>query len=90
MDGTWKKQKVLTLLPDGKTIAIVNDNDFGVAVSTDNDKNITDLTYDSVTKKWTLDSVEIPTNVKFSANSPAERKNVIWLFTISDLNKLLK
>ena len=88
----WDMEKAegLTLLPDGKTIAIVNDNDFGVAVSTDNDKNITDLNYDSITKQWTLDSVEMPTNVKFSPNSPAERKNVIWLFTLSDLNKLLK
>lgn len=88
----WDMEKAegLTLLPDGKTIAIVNDNDFGVAISTDHGENISDLSYDSETKKWTLDSKEIPTNVTFSANSPAERKNVIWLFTISDFNKLVK
>ena len=88
----WDMEKAegLTLLPDGKTIAIVNDNDFGVAVSTDHGEGITDLTYDAASKKWTLDSKEIPTNVSFSANSPAERKNVIWLFTLSNLNKLLK
>lgn len=88
----WDMEKAegLTLLPDGKTIAIVNDNDFGVAVSTDHGENISDLSYNSESKKWTLDSKEIPTNVTFSANSPAERKNVIWLFTISDFNKLVK
>ncbi|MGM0881355.1 MAG: esterase-like activity of phytase family protein [Bacillota bacterium] len=88
----WDMEKAegLTLLPDGKTIAIVNDNDFGVAVSTDNGEDITDLSYDSATKQWSLDSQVIPTNVQFSVNSPAERKNVIWLFTISDLHKQLK
>ncbi|MES1038293.1 esterase-like activity of phytase family protein [Peribacillus simplex] len=88
----WDMEKAegLTLLPDRKTLAIVNDNDFGVAVSTDNGEKITDLSYDSLTKKWTLDSKEIPTNVKFSANSPTERKNVVWLFTIPELTKLLK
>ena len=85
-----EKAEGLTLLPDRKTIAIVNDNDFGVAVSNDNGKGITDLNYDALTKKWTLDSKETPTNVSFSANSPAERKNAIWFFTISDFNKLLK
>jgi hypothetical protein len=88
----WDKEKAegLTLLPDGKTLAIVNDNDFGAAVSTDNGEDITDLSYDSATKQWTLDSKVIPTNVQFSVNSPAERQNVIWLFTISDLHKQLK
>lgn len=88
----WDMEKAegITLLPDHKTIAIVNDNDFGVAVSTDHGENITDLNYDAETKKWTLNNKEMLTNVKFSANSPAEGKNVIWLFAISDLNKMVK
>lgn len=88
----WDMEKAegLTLLPDRNTLAIVNDNDFGVATSTDNGEKIDDLTYDALTKQWSLGSKVIPTNAKYGVNSPAERKNVLWLVTIPGLSKQLK
>ncbi|KMT22892.1 esterase-like activity of phytase family protein [Clostridium cylindrosporum] len=86
----WDKEKVegMCVLPDKKSIAIVNDNDFGMAVDVNDpsveNADITDYVYDSKTKKYTYEGKEANAKISFVKNSIEERNPVLWLI---DMNK---
>lgn len=82
---TTEKAEGITMLPDKKTIAIINDNDFEIAVSaTDeegNDVSITDYTYDADTKKLSVDGKESNLNISLVKN---QEESELWTIELKD------
>ena len=86
----WNIEKAegLALLPDRRTIAVVNDNDFGMDIAvTDKkavDPDVPDYTYDSDKKVMIYNKDKSVHKVKFSLkkNAPAEQESQIWFFTL--------
>ena len=94
----WNIEKAegLALLPDRKTIAVVNDNDFGMDIDVKDpavaDPEVSDYTYDSDKKAMIYDKDNKVHDVKISLkkNAPAEQESQIWFFTFARncLNKI--
>lgn len=86
----WNIEKAegLALLPDRKTIAVVNDNDFGMDIDVKDpavaDPEVSDYTYDSDKKAMIYDKDNKVHDVKISLkkNAPAEQESQIWFFTL--------
>lgn len=78
---TDEKTEGICLFNDNKTIVIINDNDFGVVIDAkdNNDKNIdiTDYTYDSDKKIFSLDN-KINTDIEFNIKQNSEPAE-IWI-----------
>lgn len=75
-------------MPDRKTIAVVNDNDFGMDIDVKDpavaDPEVSDYTYDSDKKAMIYDKDNKVHDVKISLkkNAPAEQESQIWFFTL--------
>lgn len=82
----WTAEKAEGIcMTDKNTIAVINDNDFGIAtVATDaknNNVDVTDYVYNAKTGKYTLDGVEADISVSIKENTePAQ----IWLFKTNE------
>ena len=81
---TAEKAEGLTILPDGQTLAVINDNDFGVAVDLKDSKNkkaeITDYVFED--GKFTLDGKSADPMIKLVPNSKEERKTDLFLIKL--------
>lgn len=82
---TAEKAEGICLLPDNKTVAVINDNDFGLVTKTTDAENkeadITDYVYHTETGTYTLDGNEAsPVTVLGENTEPAQ----IWMFTMSE------
>ena len=87
-----EKAEGLTILPDGKTIAVVNDNDFGIATKIEDpdhiDSEMEDYIYDGNKKEFTYKGKTAPkAKVIMTQNSKSERESKIWLF---EMDKKIK
>ena len=87
-----EKAEGLTVLPDGKTIAVVNDNDFGIATKIEDpdhlDSEMEDYIYDGNKKEFTYKGKTAPkAKVIMTQNSKSERESKIWLF---EMDKKIK
>ena len=86
-ENGWIAEKAegITMLPDKKTIALINDNDFEIAVSaTDengNDVSIDDYTYDANTKKLSVDGNESNLNISLVKN---KEESELWTIELKD------
>ena len=82
---TTEKAEGITMLTDKKTIAIINDNDFEIAVSaTDengNDVNIADYTYDVDTNKLSVYGKESNFNIPLIKN---QEESELWTIELKD------
>ncbi len=85
----WNIEKAegLALLPDRKTIAVVNDNDFGIAINVKDNQvkqaDVSDYTYDSNKKVFLYkDNTVHPIKLGLKQNAPTERESQIWFFTL--------
>jgi len=85
----WTAEKAEGIcMTDKNTIAVINDNDFGIAtLATDAENNnvdITDYVYNAETGKYTLDGVDANINVSIEENTePAQ----IWIFKANEDSK---
>lgn len=86
----WNIEKAegLALLPDRRTIAVVNDNDFGIDIAVQDAKapsaDVSDYTYDSDKKVMIYNKDKSVHKVKLSLkkNAPSEQESQIWFFTL--------
>lgn len=86
----WNIEKAegLALLPDRRTIAVVNDNDFGMDIAVQDPKapsaDVSDYTYDSDKKVMIYNKDKTVHKVKLSLkkNAPSEQESQIWFFTL--------
>ncbi len=78
----WTAEKAEGIcMADGNTIAVINDNDFGIVTvaedPTNEDCDITDYVYDAETGTYSLDGTEASPQISIGENTePAQ----IWLF----------
>ena len=88
----WNIEKAegLTLLPDRRTLAVVNDNDFGIAVKVTDPQaaksDVEDYTYDSNAATYTYKdgSNHKAVSLSLTQNAPEEQQNQIWFFTLPE------
>lgn len=86
----WNIEKAegLVLLPDRRTIAVVNDNDFGMDIDVQDPKvpsaGVSDYTYDSDKKVMIYDKDKTVHKIAFrlKKNAASEQESQIWLFTL--------
>ena len=91
-DRDIEKAEGLTVLPDGKTIAVVNDNDFGIATKIEDpdhiDSEMEDYIYDGNKKEFIYKGKTAPkAKVIMTQNSKSERESQIWMF---EMDKKIK
>ena len=82
---TAEKAEGVCVLPDGKHIAVINDNDFGIVTKTKDgkgeDADITEYVYDASTKNYSLDGKKAEVYSEIGENTePAQ----IWLFRVAE------
>ena len=83
-----EKAEGLALMPDRKTIVVVNDNDFGIDINVEDkavaDAEVDDYTYDADKQVMIYDEDKAPHDVTISLkqNAPAEQQSQIWFFTL--------
>lgn len=88
----WNIEKAegLALLPDRRTLAVVNDNDFGMDIAVDDKKasqpDVSDYTYDSDKKSmiYNKDNQVHKVKISLKKNAPSEQESQIWFFTLPE------
>lgn len=85
--NTWIAEKAegITLLPDNKTIVVVNDNDFEIGISATNEDNefvdVTDYTYNSQTKEFISEDEVTDLDIELVNN---QEEAQIWTIELKD------
>lgn len=91
----WNIEKAegLALLPDRQTIAVVNDNDFGIAIKVTDpqavDPKVEDYTYDANMQRFSYKKDPVAhehVTMGLEQNAPTEQQSQIWFFKLP--NKL--
>ena len=80
-----EKAEGLVLFNDNKSLAIINDNDFGIKTVTEDpdteDADITDYLYDFENKTYTLEDKEANPSISIAAN---EEKSELWILEFEE------
>ena len=83
-----EKAEGLVLFNDNKSLAIINDNDFGIKTVTEDpdteDADITDYLYDFENKTYTLEDKEANPSISITAN---EEKSELWILEFEEAIK---
>lgn len=82
---TTEKAEGITMLPDNKTIVVINDNDFEITVNaTDEEGNevkITDYTYDAGTNEMSIEDQKSNVNIELVKNT---EESEVWTIELKD------
>jgi len=82
---TTEKAEGITMLSDKKTIVVINDNDFEIAINaTDeegNSVNITDYTYDASSKEMSIEDKESNPTIELVKNT---EESEVWTIELKD------